>query len=255
MVIDEHGEIILHRRKIKPSHYERTLFGDAGPESVVNVVETRYAQREHELRADWYSIGRISVLNCWEHCQPLLKYHTYSQRPLIHIAAWPLLHRWSGKGHWAMSNEAGLAVTRTVAFEAGAFTLMCSQFMSKAGLEKNKVHGLVLKDEANGCGPVVEGGGVSRVYGPDGSQLTESIPDTAEQIVYSDLDTDMVYLTAQAQDVVGHYSRPDIFQLVVNKTPAPRVVYRNEDGSVHTVTKTITPFKAIAIGTEQEGER
>jgi nitrilase len=59
VVIDEHGEIILYRRKLKPSHYERTLFGDSGPESVTNTVET--------------SIGRISVLNCWEHFQPLLK--------------------------------------------------------------------------------------------------------------------------------------------------------------------------------------
>jgi hypothetical protein len=138
---------------------------------------------------------------------------------------------------------------------AGAFALTCSQYISKAGLEKNKVKGIIIEGEADGGGHIVEGGGMSRVFGPDGSQLTESIPDTAEQIVHADLNTDMVHYAAQVQDVVGHYSRPDMFQLVVNKSPAPRVVNWNEDGSVHAVTKTITPFKAIVTEMNQEDQQ
>ncbi|WP_206207680.1 hypothetical protein [Virgibacillus indicus] len=47
-----------------------------------------------------------------------------------------------------------------------------------------------------------------------------------EKIIYADLDPDKI---AEAQfdfDSVGHYSRPDVFQLVVNKERQENVVWR-----------------------------
>lgn len=101
-VIDATGEVLLSRRKIKPTHMERTIFGDAagGDDTLFNVAET--------------AVGRVSTLVCWvcrllpfylgelirpgaddvavqEHLQPLLKYHTLSQRPQIHVGGWPPL--------------------------------------------------------------------------------------------------------------------------------------------------------------------
>lgn len=73
--IDTTGEILHHRRKIKPTHVERSLWGDAQAESLKSVVDTPF--------------GKLGALNCWEHLQPLLRYYEYSQGVQIHVASWP----------------------------------------------------------------------------------------------------------------------------------------------------------------------
>lgn len=77
--ISSSGEIVMKRRKFKPTHMERTVYGDAGGSSLNNVT-------------DLEGVGRVGALSCWEHIQPLLKYHTISLREQIHVAAWPPVH-------------------------------------------------------------------------------------------------------------------------------------------------------------------
>jgi predicted amidohydrolase len=77
-IISSTGNVVMKRRKFKPTHMERTVFGDAGGESLKNVVQLE-------------GVGRVGALNCWEHMQPLVKYHTMSLREEIHVAAWPPL--------------------------------------------------------------------------------------------------------------------------------------------------------------------
>jgi nitrilase len=90
--IGSDGQIKMKRRKIKPTHMERTIFGDGSGSSLMNVVSTE--------------IGKVGSLACWEHMQPLLKYHTISQGEEIHIAAWPPLSPHSGgPGLWSISAE------------------------------------------------------------------------------------------------------------------------------------------------------
>lgn len=81
-IIGRDGEIKMHRRKIKPTHAERTIFGDGSGASLMNVV-------------DEPTIGKVGTLSCWEHSQPLLRYHTYSQGEQVHIAAWPPMNYYS----------------------------------------------------------------------------------------------------------------------------------------------------------------
>lgn len=76
-IIGDDGKILTTRKKIKATHMERTMFGDSFGDCLDSVVDT--------------SAGRVGALNCWEHTQPLLKYHTYSQREQIHVASWPPL--------------------------------------------------------------------------------------------------------------------------------------------------------------------
>lgn len=77
-LIDASGKMRMTRRKLKPTHMERTIFGDASGECLAKVV-------------DLPEVGKVGSLSCWEHIQPLLKYYTLSQDEQIHVAAWPPL--------------------------------------------------------------------------------------------------------------------------------------------------------------------
>lgn len=68
-------------------------------------------------------------------------------------------------------------------------------------------------------GPLMNrpGGGSSAVYGPDGRQLSEDMLETEEGIIYADVDTDTILGAKSFLDIVGHYSRPDLLWLGVDK--------------------------------------
>ena len=93
-LIDETGKIRVQRRKMKPTHMERTIFGDASGECLAPVV-------------DLPQVGRVGNLSCWEHIQPLLKYYTLSQQEQIHVAAWPPVDDFieGSPGLWSMSSQ------------------------------------------------------------------------------------------------------------------------------------------------------
>ena len=59
VMISPTGDVINHRRKIKPTHVERLIFGDGAGDTFESVVDT--------------DIGRIGHLNCWENLNPFLK--------------------------------------------------------------------------------------------------------------------------------------------------------------------------------------
>ncbi|CAP62176.1 uncharacterized protein PODANS_5_12870 [Podospora anserina S mat+] len=75
------GEVLLHRRKIKSTHMERTIFGDGSGNDFDNVAEI-YFGPDHGM-------VKVGCLASLEHTQPLLKYHTISQGEKIHVAMWP----------------------------------------------------------------------------------------------------------------------------------------------------------------------
>lgn len=92
-IIDHEGIIKVKRRKLKATHMERTVFGEASGSSLTNVV-------------DLAGIGRVGALACWEHALPLLKYHSYSQRESIHVSQWPPVWEHSGGPDlWSMSRD------------------------------------------------------------------------------------------------------------------------------------------------------
>lgn len=100
-IIDSDGKLLMTRRKLKPTHMERTIFGDASGNSLMNVVPTQAGKR-------------VGSLACWEHCQPLLKYHTATQREDIHSAGWPPLSPHAGQELWSMSKEGVYSVPSVV---------------------------------------------------------------------------------------------------------------------------------------------
>jgi aliphatic nitrilase len=200
-VIGPDGEILLHRRKLKPTHAERTLFGESDG-SGIKVIDT--------------PLGRLGALNCFEHIQPLTKYAMYSQNEQIHVAGWPCLGILGNVP--ALSPETLMAATQTYALEGGAFVITATQIMSDEGAR-------VFPDAQGGPTPVYTGGGgFARIYGPDSRLLTEPLDPSQEGIVYGDLDLSLIDLAKNSVDPSGHYARPDVTRLVFDNRPRTPVI-------------------------------
>ncbi|KAK6222288.1 Carbon-nitrogen hydrolase [Pestalotiopsis sp. IQ-011] len=196
-IIDSDGSILIQRSKIKATHMERTIFGDASVECLDGVADTR--------------VGRVGALSCWEHAQPLLKYHMYAQKEQIHVAAWPPLFRCDGggKGLWSMSREGTQAIASTYALESQSFVLHSTAVLSQAGINLMKTEtGSIMN---------IPGGGSSAVFAPDGRKISTDIPETEEGLVYCTLEMGLILESKAFLDVCGHYSRPDLLWLGVDR--------------------------------------
>ncbi|PYI11080.1 aliphatic nitrilase [Aspergillus sclerotiicarbonarius CBS 121057] len=201
-IIGSDGKILTTRKKIKATHMERTIFGDSFEDCLHSVVDT--------------SAGRVGTLSCWEHIQPLLKYHTYSQREQIHVAAWPPLFPDNNDGSlFSMSSEGTSAIAKTYAIESQSFVLHTTAVISQSGIERMATQAGALMN--------TPGGGCSAIFGPDGRQLSQPIPSTEEGIIYANLDLDQIYHSKAFVDVCGHYSRPDLLWLGVESGVKPHV--------------------------------
>lgn len=205
VIIDEEGEIVLHRRKLKPTGVERILFGESDG-SGIKVINT--------------NLGRVGTLNCFEHLQPLTKYAMYSQNEQIHVAAWPCL---GIMGNVPMlSPDSIMACSQTYAYEGSAFVITATQIMSDEGA-------MAFPTTDGHPSPVYTGGGgYARVYGPQSSLLTEPLEPTTEGLVYADLDFAEIDAAKGALDPAGHYARPDVTALLFDNQPKMPVVYSHE---------------------------
>ncbi|RAO69822.1 uncharacterized protein BHQ10_005834 [Talaromyces amestolkiae] len=198
--IDPSGEIVHHRRKIKPTHIERTIWGEGQAESLTCVVDSPF--------------GKVGGLNCWEHLQPLLRYYEYSQGVQIHVASWPAEFEMPDpkKIAWLYheTGEASYRASQFFAIEGQAFVLVASQILTEANVEKNNLSG----------NPVTKtpGGGFSMIFGPDGKPLCEPVDAGAEAILTANIDLRDIDKPKAFIDVVGHYARPDLLSLLVNPT-------------------------------------
>ncbi|KAJ9616398.1 hypothetical protein H2200_000116 [Cladophialophora chaetospira] len=191
-IIDSDGKLLMHRRKLKPTHMERTIFGDASGNSLLNVVSTKVGKR-------------VGSLACWEHVQPLLKYHTATQREDIHVAGWPPLSPHAGPELWSMSKEGCQNLSQTYAIETQTFVLHATTVIGTKGIEAMGTGQSMLMN--------TPGGGFSAVFGPDGRLLSEPLEAKAEGLVIADIDPTMSIMARSFLDICGHYSRPDLLWL------------------------------------------
>ncbi|KAK5112570.1 hypothetical protein LTR85_011262 [Meristemomyces frigidus] len=195
------GTLEMTRRKLKATHLERTVFGDAGGSSLSNVVGLDLQQTEVKVK--------VGALSCWEHIQPLLKYHTYLQNEEIHVAAWPPVDPHpGGDALWGIGREGVQNLSQTYAVESAAFVLHCTAVITQTGVDAMQTAGCPMFNRP--------GGGSSAVFAPDGRRLTERLPDSEEGIIYADLDMDLILKAKCFVDCCGHYSRPDLLWLGVD---------------------------------------
>jgi aliphatic nitrilase len=206
----EDGELISRRRKLKPTHVERTVYGE-GDGSDLTVCDT--------------SIGRVGQLSCWEHLQPLSKYAMYAQNEQIHCAAWPNLALYEG-GAYALGHQVNNAASMLYAVEGSCFVVAACALVSK---EQQSIlcEGDAMKESL--C-PV--GGGYTRIYAPDGQSIGSDIAHTEEGLVLAEIDLGMIAYAKAAADPAGHYSRPDVTRLMLNSKPQRPVMAFDETAGI-----------------------
>lgn len=197
------GEVLFCRRKLKPTHVERALFGQ-GDGSHLHVQEVD-------------GIGRLGALNCWEHLQPLTKFAMYSQGEEVHVAGWPSFCLYRGLAN-ALDTDVNMNATQVYAVEGSCFTIAATTVTGEAGLDL-----FCQNDEQRALLGTVGGGGCSRIYAPDGRIISNLLDEHTEGIVYAEIDLSLIPLSKVAQDPSGHYSRPDVTRLVFDPRPQPAV--------------------------------
>ncbi len=199
-IIGADGETVAQRRKLKPTHVERSVFGE-GDGSDLAV---------HEL-----DIGRVGALCCWEHLQPLSKYAMYAQNEQVHVAAWPSFSLYDPFAH-ALGAEVNNAASKIYAVEGSCFVVAPCATVSKAMID-------LLCDTPDKHALLHAGGGFAVIYGPDGSPIGDRLPPDQEGLIYADVDLGMISVAKAAADPAGHYARPDVTRLLLNKRPGHRV--------------------------------
>ena len=180
------GRLLGKHRKLKPTAAERLIWGE-GDGSTLTVHQT--------------SLGRIGGLICWENYMPLARTALYAQGVEIYLAP------------TADSRETWLATLRHIACEGRCFVLGCNQFVRK---EMHPAHLPGLEELASQPEIMCRGG--SAIISPLGEVIAGPLYDQ-EGILYADLDLDEVVRGKLDFDVVGHYARPDVLELVVKGRP------------------------------------
>jgi nitrilase len=202
-LIGPDGETIAQRRKLRPTHAERTVFGEGDGSDLA--VHTR---------AD---IGRLGALCCWEHLQPLNKYAMYAQNEQVHVAAWPSFSMYEPFAH-ALGWETNNAASKVYAVEGSCFVIAPCATITQAMVDE-----LVDSDDKKSL--VHAGGGHAVIYGPDGAPLVPKLPEDKEGLLIAEIDLGQIGVAKNAADPAGHYSRPDVTRLLFNKKAARRVEY------------------------------
>jgi len=227
---DENGEIIKRRRKLKPTHVERTVFGEGdGSDLIVN--ET--------------SIGRVGQLSCWEHLQPLSKYAMYSQNEQIHCAAWPNLALYEG-GAYALGHQVNNGASMIYAVEGSCFVIAACALVSKEQQE------ILCEGDAQKEALCPVGGGYTKIYAPDGQSIGSELAHTEEGLVTAEIDLSMISYAKAAADPAGHYSRPDVTRLLFNRE-AQRPVVSFDDAAARVTAKTTSDETTTETAVESSG--
>ena len=198
-MFDDRGELLQARRKLKPTHAERTVFGE-GNGSDLDVLETE--------------LGNIGQLCCWEHLQPLTKYAMYSMHEQVHVAAWPSFSCYPQA--YSLGPEANGAASQVYALEGQCFVLAPCGVISPDMID-------LLVETGDQASLINAGGGFAQVYAPDGSPMCEALPEDRDGLLFAELDLGAIAVAKSFGDPVGHYSRPDVTRLLLNTSPQPRV--------------------------------
>jgi nitrilase len=193
VLIGPDGRLLNRHRKLMPTNPERMVWG-FGDASGLKVTET--------------PAGRIGALICWENYMPLARYALYGQGVEIYVA--PTYD--SGDG-W-------IGTLQHIAREAGCWVVGSGTALKGSDIPDDFPQKAALYPDADEW--INQGDSI--VIAPGGNIVAGPLRNE-QAILYCDVDPQRVGIARRTLDVVGHYARPDIFQLRVNTQPQNPVTF------------------------------
>lgn len=187
LAVDPVAGVVSAHRKLRPTYEERLVWGPGDG---------------HGLRVHDFDGVRVGGLNCWENWMPQARHALYAAGEDLHVSVWP--------GDVRNTTD----VVRFIALEGRVWSLAAGGMFTLGDVPTDfPAFDLLAESEAT-LGPIGANGG-SALAAPDGSWVVE--PTSDELLVTGTIDTAAVREERQNFDPTGHYSRPDVFRVEVDR--------------------------------------
>ena len=186
VIVGDDGSILLRHRKLVPTNPERMVWGP-GDGVGLEAVDT--------------PVGRVGALICWENYMPLARFALYASGVQLYIAP-----TWDEGDTW-------IASMRHIAAEGRCWVIGCGSAMRTSDMPADlPARDLIYPGPDRWLNP-----GDSVIVAPGGEIVAGPLHE-AEGILYADCDPARATAAHRTLDVAGHYGRPDVFRLTVDRT-------------------------------------
>ena len=192
-IIDADGRLLNNHRKLMPTNPERMIWG-FGDGSTLNVVET--------------AVGRVGALLCWENYMPLARFALYAQNIDIYCAP-----TWDSGASW-------LSTMQHIAREGGCWVVGCATAIEASDVPDT----LIYRDELFPNAEEWINPGDAVIFQPFGGPVSGPMH-KEKGLLVADIEVAAARASRRKFDVTGHYARPDVFKLIVNKTAQSPIVF------------------------------